>query len=155
MASEKSEERTIHKVDATKVKPNDLMAFVYWVKINSVTANGDLAKVTNTEDGQIINFQGKALIENGFSADQYHEEQKVTKTKIAEMLISSFNRPFTVKFTKQDGTERTLRGKFLSAEHLLGRSNVIDLDSTEKNALRQVDHRTISSLILEGVRYYV
>ena len=57
---------------------------------------------------------------------------------------------------KQDGTERTLRGKLVKPEPLLGRSMVEDLDSDDKkNRLRQVDHRTINWLVVDGVKYTV
>jgi hypothetical protein len=49
-------------------------------------------------------------------------------TRIAEILITSPNRPLTVCFTKKDGTERVLRGRWIAQEALMGRSFVEDLD---------------------------
>ena len=148
-------EKKSHKVVAAQVKPNDLMAFIYYVKVKSTT-NGDAIVVANLDDEmKEIHIQGKQLVENGLSADQNHEEVKVSKTRAAEILVSSHNRPLTVSFQKADGTERVLRGRLIQPEPLLGRSMVEDLDVTDKNRLRQVDHRTINYLIVDCIKYTV
>jgi hypothetical protein len=95
------------------------------------------------------------LIERGFSADQFQEEVQTTKTRAAEILISSHNRPLTVCFEKSDGSERVLRGKLVTPEPLLGRSMMEDFDIKTGNRLRLVDHRTIRYLIVEGTKYSV
>ena len=147
-------DRTVHKVDAKKVKSGDIMAFVYYAKIKSADFNR--LKVQSVgEDKTEFDVNGRDLIENGFSADQFFEETKVTKTKAAEILISSHNRPMTVCFEKADGGERTLRGKLVAPEPLLGRSMMEDFDIESGHRLRLVDHRTIRWLIVEGVKYVV
>jgi hypothetical protein len=98
---------------------------------------------------------GKELIESAFSADQYSAEEKVTKTRAAEILSTAYNRPFTVCFEKQDGKERVLRGRLVEPEPLLGRSHVEDLDVVEGHKLRLVDHRTIRYIIVNGTKYTV
>lgn len=40
-------------------------------------------------------------------------------------------------------------------EAVLGRSMVEDMDTSDKNKIRLVDHRTISYLIVDGVKYKV
>ena len=143
-----------HKVEASKIESGDLMAFVYYGKIKDVKPN--LLKVQSLgSSGMDFQIQGKELIENGFSADQFTEEVKVTKTKAAETLISSHNRPLTVCFEKTDGSERIMRGRLVTPEPLLGRSMVEDLDIVDGHRLRLVDHRTIKYLIVEGVKYVV
>jgi hypothetical protein len=148
-------DRTKHKVKASAIKPNDLMAFVYYGKIKD--AKPDVLQVQSLGSSADLDFQvrGRELIESGFSADQFEEEVKVTKTKAAETLIASHNRPLTVCFEKTDGSERVMRGRLITPEPLLGRSMVEDLDITEGHRLRLVDHRTIKYLIVEGVKYVV
>lgn len=147
-------ERISHPVKVAEVKKNDLMAFVYYTTVRKV--QGENVDVHNVDDDVNFSVQGAKLIERGFSADQFAEEVKVSKTRAAEILISSHNRPFTVCFEKQDGDDRTLRGRLVHPEPLLGRSMVEDLDlSASEHRLRQVDHRTIKYLIVEGVKYVV
>jgi hypothetical protein len=102
--------------------------------------------------------QGQKLIEETmFSATQFEKEESVSKTKAAEILVNAGDTVFTVVFFKQDGSERTLIGKLTGVtESLLGRSSVIDFGEIfSGNPLRQVDHRTIKSIILKGTKYTV
>jgi hypothetical protein len=148
--------REKYDVEPTQVKAGDLMALTYWVKVKSVTANGEHFDVENIEDNNSpIHINGGDLIRKSASADQYQKEEKVGKTKAAELLVSSTNRPFTVAFLKTDGNERLLRGRLVKPEPLLGRSMVEDMELKGVNRLRQVDHRTIKYLIVDGVKYTV
>jgi len=149
------ETRKRHKIDPAKVKAGDLMVFPYTGTVNRVGYGGQTLGIDGMDGTGGFSVTGAQLIENAYSADQFHEEVKVTKTKAAEILISAYNRPFTVCFDKQDGTERKLRGRLVEPEPLLGRSHVEDLDIKTGHKLRLVDHRTIKWLILEGVKYVV
>lgn len=152
-----NEERKTCKVVHTKVKQGDLMAFTYWGKIKSIQGGGSSVDVEGLDDQKQFAVHGAELICNSFSADQHHEEEKVTKTRAAELLTTSFNRPFTVHFEKQGGEGRTLRGRLLNPEPLLGRSYVEDLDvaGPSEKRIRLVDHRTILWLIVDCVKYIV
>lgn len=152
-----SEERKTNATDPKKVEKNHLMAFTYWAKVKEVRSNGEALIICDLDNGNTeIQVTGKELVARAYSADQYAEEEKVGKTKAAELLVSSPNRPFTVCFEKQDGTERVLKGRLVQPEPLLGRSMVEDLEATDpKGRLRQVDHRTIKYLIVDGVKYTV
>lgn len=148
-------DRKTNKVDPKKVKANDLMAFTYYTKVKTVRSSDELIVADLDGGSKDIRIQGSELIENAFSADQYEEEVKVSKTQAAEILVNSPNRPLTVCFDKTDGSQRVLRGRLVGAEPLLGRSMVEDMDVADKNRLRQVDHRTLHWLIVEGVKYVV
>lgn len=142
-------------VDERKVKNNDLMAFVYYARICPNARNSGEVDVIDVDSGNPFTVKGVDLIEYGFSADQYSKEILVTKAEIAEELITAYNRPFTVAFVKANGDRRVLRGRLVKPEPLMGRSYVEDLDKPIGDRLRQVDHRTIEYLILEGVKYTV
>lgn len=60
-------------------------------------------------------------------------------------------------FKKLKGENRTLVGYLVKPENGFGRSLVIELDGKNeaKKAFRQVDHRTINSLISKNVKYVV
>lgn len=139
----------------SQVKPGDLMTFAYWSKVKSVHSGGTRLLVENVDNKEEFSVEGASLVEKAFSADRYSKTETVSKTEAAEKLVSSFNVPFTVVFEKSDGTNRVLRGRLVKTEPLLGRSMVEDLDVKKGNPLRQVDHRTIESLVVNGVRYVV
>lgn len=148
--------KKINKITANKIEPNDIMAIVHYVKVTSVKADKFEFFASDVDNpANSMKIQGQDIIEAAFSADRFMEEQKVSKTAAAEFLVNSPNRPFTVNFTKTDGSERTLRGRLICPEPLLGRSMVEDLDDTSGHNLRQVDHRTINWLIVEGTKYIV
>jgi len=141
-------------INARNVKTNDLMAFIYYAKVDT-NDYGHTLKVFDIDNEKDMWVQGQPLIENSFSADQYESEEKVTKMKAAEILVHAYNRPLTVCFVKADGTERTLRGRLVKPEPLLGRSSVEDLDIKSNNRLRLVDHRTLKWIIVDGTKYVV
>ena len=147
--------RITHKVQSNKVATGDLMAFTYYVTIDQVNPVANFLRVKDIDNGGIIDIRGKELIENSYSANQFTEEVYVSKTKAAEILVSSHNRPFTVSFQKTDGSERVLRGRLIRPEPLLGRSVVEDLETKDSNRIRQIDHRTINFIIIECVKYIV
>lgn len=152
-------DRVVNQVKAGKVNKNDLMAFVNYVKVKEVRAGGEELIVTDLDHNKRdIKIAGKDLVENSLSADQFTTTEKVTKTEAAEILISLHNRPFSVSFLKADKSERILRGRLIKHEALLGRSMVEDLDEpsdSAKGRIRQVDHREINWIVVEGVKYVV
>lgn len=138
------------------IKVDDLLAIVHYVKVKTVHKDGEELMVEDVDlTGKIIRVQGSDLISKSLSADQFTEETKISKMQAAEILIESHNKPFAVNFVKADGSERTLRGRLIRPEPLLGRSMVEDLDEPTANKMRQVDHRTINWLIVDGVKYVV
>ena len=151
-----TDEVTMKKLDHTKVKTGDLMCLTYFVKVKDVQGGGQFLTVQDLDDNnKEINVDGKDLIQKSYSADWHDEETKETRTRIAEILTHSHNRPFTVCFDKADGDERVLRGRLIKPEPLLGRSLVEDLDVAGDHRERLVDHRTIKYLIVDGVKHSV
>lgn len=53
----------------------------------------------------------------------------------------------------EHGPECTMTCRLSRTEHKLGRSKVIDLNAPWGMNYRQVDHRTVTSLILKNVKY--
>lgn len=153
-----SAEPVHHNVVASKVNNDDLMAFIYYGRVNNTAATGGnhVLRIRSVEGLQDFSVSGNELIERGLSADQYADTKKITRTEMAVLLAQSFNVPFTVVFTKADGSVRKLRGRLVSTEPIMGRSYVEDLDIDQndpKGRLRLVDHRTIEVLIVHGVKY--
>lgn len=160
-ADKKTEERKTHKTDPLLVKAGDVLAITYYVKVVRAShGGGELVVNDLMGDGKEIRISGASLVADSLSADQAHETVTVPKTEAARLLIESPFCPLTVVFTKADGTERTLRGRLISHEALLGRSMVEDLDlpltpDKKDSRLRLVDRRTLISLTVDGVHYKV
>lgn len=144
-------------IDVNKIKDNDIIAVIDYVKVKNVNAQNFEILTENLDiPDHVTKVAGKEVLENALSADQYSEEIKVNKTTAATLLVNAGCRPFTVNFKKLEGKERTIRGRLISSESLLGRSTVEDLDlPLKENRVRQVDHRTINWLILDFVKYVV
>lgn len=144
--------------ETNKIKVNDLLAIIYYVKVTESIPHSDKIVVQDVDNpNNKMAIQGKEVLQNSYSADQYDREEKISKTAAAEILVSSCSQPFTVSFTKDDGKERVLRGRLVRPESLLGRSLVEDLDISGpvNKRLRQVDHRTLNWLIINNVKYSV
>ncbi len=134
-------------------KAGDVVAIVRYAKVNS--AKADLVELQDVDDKSKFTIRGKELLDTLRSASNFEKTEKITLTKAAEIVSSSFNTPMTVCFTKQDGSERVMVCRLLSTEPLLGRSHVDDLEIQESHRLRQVDHRTIKWAVVNGVKYVV
>lgn len=144
------------KCNHVQVKVGDLMAIVHYVKVKQKSY--DRIIVDNVDDGVEYQVIGHQLIDNLLSADQFEQEERVTKTRAAEILVGLVNQPFTAAFEKMDGSERVLRGRLVAPEPLLGRSMVEDLDEprdSKRGRMRQVDHRTLRFIICNNVKYVV
>jgi hypothetical protein len=139
------------------VEVGDIMSITHYVKVNSTSINGgdtDNIVVESLDDGMgEFQVNGPPLIRKMKTADRYNSQEAVTQTALAELLLDSKNAPFTVVFEKKDGSLRTLRGRFLASEPLMGRSKVEDLDIKGDQRIRLVDHRTLKSIIVNGVKY--
>lgn len=138
-------------MDLKKTTVNDLIAITYYGRITEVHSDG--LTVEDCKTKKYFRIKGKEIVDDCMSASQFTKTEKVTKTAMAEKLVESWGKIFTVEFEKVDGTKRLLRGYLVSSENLLGRSSVIDLDVPSGHPLRLVDHRTISFLILDNVKY--
>ncbi|CAN5907407.1 hypothetical protein BH23PLA1_BH23PLA1_37940 [soil metagenome] len=148
--------RTVHATQPADVRVGHILAFTSYVVVAAVHAEGRELVVRDLDgDHSEIRIKGASLIERAASADQHHKVERVSRTRAAEVLIGSAQRPLTVAFVKQDGQERILRGRLVRPEPLLGRSLVEALDEAESDRLRLVDHRTLAWLIVDGIKYQV
>lgn len=151
------------RVDPDKVKTGELCAFIYWGKVMAKNrpSSGQWGKQGETQlqvkgiagapDSFSVN--GDELIATSWSADQWSTEEKVSQSEMIETLMRAYNRPFTCTFKKESGETRKLRGRLVEPDPLRGRSKVEDLDVEKGTPLRLVDHRSLSELIVGGVKY--
>lgn len=134
-----------------QVQSGNVMAFINWVEVVNVNVAKEELLVKDLDTKQEFVVRGKSLVESGFSADTFSKVQGITKTEAAEILISHKNTPMTVVFVKVNGQSRTMRCKWLHQETLMGRSMVYEFGF----GVKQIDHRTIQSIIVDDVKYTV
>lgn len=148
-------ERKQNPVDPSKVQQDEILMFTYYTKVSKIESNGSKLGVFDLDVNREMAIVGAELVASSLSADQFSDIEKVSKTEAAQLLVYSAGKPFTVCFKKSDGTPRTIRGRLVKHEALLGRSMVEDLDKNPNDRLRQIDHRTIEFIVVEGVKYIV
>jgi hypothetical protein len=143
-----------------KFLEGEMLSFTNYFKV--VQQNGNsllLSEVKNSNKSELITIEGKDILNQLVSADQYESTVKLTKAQMIDKLLSAGDKVVTVNFTKQDGTIRTLRGTNPTAEINLGRTQIIDLEVLEKNpqdktrGIRLVDNRQLEWIVLENVMY--
>lgn len=150
--------KTVEKVDTSEITSGDVMSFTYWGVVDKVERSfaGTKLSLTDLDSGAKFAVDGDALIEDSSSADQFTSQQKVSKSQAVEILASARNLPFTVTFTKKDGSLRKLRGRLIGIDQKnLGYIDVEDLDKPVGSRFRLVDCRTIKSIIVGGTKYTV
>lgn len=134
------------------INVGDIISLTKFAEVKSLI-NGVALKAVDLHDNKMFEIHGKDLQDACLSADFFDDITPVTKTELAEILVKSYGKPFTVVFDKADKTERKLRGRLLSSESILGRSTVEDLDEPDGKRVRLVDHRTLKSIIIDNVKF--
>ena len=137
---------------AKKINVGDTVQLIYNCQVVG-HADGHL-QVIDKERGLTFDIRGNSLIDSLNNADYYERSEELTKTEIAQKLTETHGQIFTVKFTKQGGQDRLLKGYLAKIEPLLGRCYCVDLYAEGATKLRLVDNRTISELIFNGIRYF-
>lgn len=136
-------------------KVGEVLSSTMYLTVKAISTQTDSIEVEDI-DGKRFTIRGSQLIEKSMtSASQYDKEEKVNRTAMAAILSSAGDAVFTVVFEKLDKTERELTGRLVDSENLMGRANVDDLVTTDlaRGRRRQVDFRTLKSLILKGTKY--
>jgi hypothetical protein len=153
--AEEFEQRKVNKTVPASVRVGDLVSITHFARVKVVADGGQSLVLENVDDKSQFGVQGHSLVEASGNADRYTETKKLSQTDLIDVLMSSHNRPFTAVFDKKDGTERALRGRLVSPDGRRGRSHVedLDLDGPFEKRLRQVDHRTLKSLTVDGIHY--
>jgi hypothetical protein len=174
-------DRTRHPLDPAKLEVGHIVRMSTYAKVVAISANGEsvTAEDLGPAGGQFT-IDGDEMIKLLESADYAFSTERISKTQMARVLISTNGAPITVAFVKKDGQERVLRGHQLRHEEMFGRSLCLDLellakfnevkakamaagkseadavaeaDAKTDGYLRLVDHRSLVSLIVDGVQY--
>lgn len=136
-----------------EIKIGDIIQLTHNCEVKMVSASE--LTVYDKERNLTFSIVGKQLIDSTTSGSYFSKTEKINKTDAAALLVRTHGRVFTVEFVTQDGRDRTLRGYLIGVDEHLGRSRCIDLDAPGEHKVRLVDHRTIKSLVYDGVKYVV
>ena len=169
-----------HKWNRKQVKDGDFFSCHQYMKV--VRVSGNSVDLVN-ERGQQLTIEKDVLIQDSFSADHYEREVTCNMTELSEVLQGAKDTIFKVVFRKKidekviqdklaslsakdidskakeiaqellEGQEVELIGHLVKSEQHMGRSLVIDLEAPADSNFRQVDHRTIQSIIWRNVKY--
>jgi hypothetical protein len=141
------------------MKKGNIVRMVQYLEVTETNGADTQIHVNDLNRGiDDITISGASLVRSLDSADEFSSTEKLTKTQLADKFGEVGDNVFTVEFEKQNGSLRKLRGYMITRETGMGRSQVVDLDIERgkgdyDNRLRQVDHRTLKSLIFDGVKY--
>lgn len=142
--------------DPAAIHKNDILAFIYFTKVTGVDNVGRHLRVNDLDRTNPFEVTGDGLVRAALSADYFAREEKVSQSELIDILMVSYNVPFTVCFEKDDQSERILRGRLTGVDHRRGRSYADDLDIVDNgkgNRQRQINHRGLKYLIVRGVKY--
>lgn len=140
-------------MEFSKIQTGEVLSSTMYLTV--VSKDSDSIKVKDSFGREFVVKGPKLIEETMTSAIQFSKEEKVSNTKAAEALVAAGDTAFTVVFIKEDGKERTLTGRLVETENLMGRSNVIDLQIATGYAMRQVNLRELKSVVLKGTKYTV
>lgn len=176
------------KATADKVVVGERLAMFNYYVVTDVDSGYIHCKDHNGQGVRI----GRGIVADAMtSTSQFTREEKVTKTRLAQIMEGLGHAAFRVTFTKQvastavadgldgkdlgsqakrrkvvkslmDGEKRVMHARLWRSsegddvEMELGRYKVVDLEASEpgKPAQRLVDTRTVTELVVEGVRYH-
>jgi hypothetical protein len=106
--------------------------------------------VTRTEVLEKMMAAGESVMTVNFN-------KKIDEDHIKSILNGAGKKADFKKISKQItvGKEVEMTCFILKSENGLGRSSVIDLNAHQHFNYRQIDHRTVNSMILKNVKYTV
>lgn len=111
---------------------------------------------------QVVDETGSTLwISNGiieresFTATQFGEEEKVSRTKLVQTLQHAGDTLFQAKFKKKNGEERVLIGRRVpgSSDTEFGRTEALESLDGRNPQKRQIDHRTLEEVTIRNKKF--
>ena len=146
---------------ATKCSASDLQVgehlstTVYYTVVGK---NAGKVQVRDSATGDTLTISDSIIERESYSASQFAKTLRVSRTDAVKVLQNAGDTIFTVVFTKKDGSERQLTGiriPGVPGDTVFGRTECWEVVEGGGYQRRQVDHRTIKSIIWKGTLYSV
>ena len=172
-----------NKWDASKLVVNNWFSATAYYKLKSITDNDNVQVVETRNTKQDMTMAADILNTEMHSGLAHDAQEKLARTEVVEKIMFAGECVMTVNFnTKVDkdhiasvlssntgkkadlkkvarevvtGKETVMTCYLGSTENKLGRSLVMDLNAKVGMNYRQIDHRTINSVIIKNVKYIV
>jgi len=149
---------TITKCNAAELKVGDnLSTTVYYTVVEKLPGK----TVVTDETGARVTISNGVLERESYSATQYTDEKKVSRTDAVKVLQNAGDTQFECEFTKKDGTKRRMvarRRPGVPGDTVFGRTECIESvpgSTTGETQKRQIDHRTLASITWKRRKYTV
>jgi len=107
------------------------------------------------ETGSTLWISNSIIERESFTATQFEQEKKVTRTELVHKLQYAGDTLFQVKFKKKNGEERALVGRRVpgSSDTEFGRTEALESLDGCKPQKRQIDHRTLEEVTIRRKKY--
>ena len=164
---------------ADKIAPGNWFSFTNYLQVKQITGN----KITVKNQRRVEWELSKDILAQYSSASCFQKVEWITRTEMVEKLSEAKDSAFTAEFRKKvqenemaqkilahrnelqderklsavakdllDGEPKCMIGRLLKKEKM-GRSMIQILNCEGQSLIAQIDHRTLLSLVLRGVKY--
>ena len=141
------------KCKVAELQPGDKLSRISYLTVRSIKSNGSVEVVNEAGNSWTI---GKSIVEDEcYTATQFSEEEKVSRTKLVEILQNTGDTLFEAKFKKKNGDDRPLTGRRVpgSDDTCFGRTNALESLDGRPPQKRQIDHRTLYEVTTRNKRF--
>ena len=123
-----------------------------------VTKMDGKTTVKDSETGDTLVVSNAILERESYSALQHTSAKDVTRTDAVHVLQNAGDTVFKCIFTKKDGSKRVMiarRIPGIPGDTCFGRTECFEIKEDGTTQRRQIDHRTLESILWKGVLYTV
>lgn len=167
--------------DGSQLQLNNWFSSTTYYKVKSITDDQNVQVIENHSSNELT--MARDILETEMHSGLIFDKQEtLSRTKVLEKMMAAGETVFSVQFNKKvdsdhiksvisdagakpdfkklskeilTGKECNLTCFLRNSDNQLGRSMVIDLKANQGANFRQIDHRTINSLVLKNVKYIV
>lgn len=106
------------------------------------------------ETGSTLTISNPIIERESFTAVQFEEEVKVSRTELVKALQNTGDTIFKVVFKKKNGEARELIGRRVpgSDDTCFGRTEALECLQGTRPQKRQIDHRTLEEVTIRNKR---
>ena len=135
------------KCKADELRVGDKLSTTVYYTVTGVQ-NGRIKVVDET--GSTLTISNPIIERESYTAVQYDEEVKVSRTELVRALQSAGDTIFKAVFKKKNGERRELVGRRVpgSDDTCFGRTEALECLQGTRPQKRQIDHRTLEEVTI-------